>query len=80
MFAFADITMTLSALVNLIALTLLCRVGLRLLADYETQREAGIAEPVLTASAFQDLNIDRTIWSNPVEQVEQDQALGATRN
>ncbi|MNM30844.1 Amino-acid carrier protein AlsT [compost metagenome] len=79
-FAFADITMTLSALVNLIALTLLCRVGLRLLADYETQREAGIAEPVLTASAFQDLNIDRTIWSNPVEQVEQDQALGATRN
>jgi len=75
-FAFADITMTLSALVNLIALVLLCRVGLRLLADYDTQRKAGVAEPVLTASAFQDLNIDRTIWGNALEQVAKDQGLG----
>ncbi|MEX5502191.1 alanine/glycine:cation symporter family protein [Pseudomonas putida] len=75
-FAFADITMTLSALVNLIALVLLCRVGLRLLADYDAQRKAGVAEPVLTASAFHDLNIDRIIWSNAPEQVEKDQGLG----
>jgi len=75
-FAFADITMTLSALVNLIALVLLCRVGLRLLADYDTQRKAGVAEPVLTASAFHDLNIDRTIWGNAPEQVAKDQGLG----
>ncbi|HDS0918883.1 TPA: alanine:cation symporter family protein [Pseudomonas putida] len=75
-FAFADITMTLSALVNLIALVLLCRVGLRLLADYDAQRKAGVAEPVLTASAFHDLNIDRTIWSNAPEQVEKDKDLG----
>ncbi|MBH3417108.1 alanine/glycine:cation symporter family protein [Pseudomonas putida] len=75
-FAFADITMTLSALVNLIALVLLCRVGLRLLADYDAQRKAGVAEPVLTASAFHDLNTDRTIWSNAPEQVEKDQGLG----
>jgi len=75
-FAFADITMTLSALVNLIALVLLCRVGLRLLADYDAQRKAGVAEPVLTASAFHDLNIDRTIWSNAPEPVEKDQGLG----
>jgi len=75
-FAFADITMTLSALVNLIALVLLCRVGLRLLADYDAQRKAGVAEPVLTASAFHDLNIDRTIWGNAPEQVAKDQGLG----
>ena len=75
-FAFADITMTLSALVNLIALVLLCRVGLRLLADYDAQRKAGVAEPVLTACAFQDLNIDRTIWGNAPEQVAKDQGLG----
>ncbi|MGN8031643.1 alanine/glycine:cation symporter family protein [Pseudomonas sp. 22082] len=62
-FAFADITMTLSALVNLIALTLLCNVGLRLLADYDNQRKAGIAEPVLTPSAFDDVNIDNSIWT-----------------
>ncbi|MCU0117571.1 alanine:cation symporter family protein [Pseudomonas sp. B2M1-30] len=78
-FAFADITMTLSALVNLIALVLLCKVGLRLLADYDVQRKAGIAEPVLTTSTFHDLNIDRTIWTNPVEQAEQAQAIGITR-
>lgn len=75
-FAFADITMTLSALVNLIALVLLCRVGLRLLADYDAQRKAGVAEPVLTACAFQDLNIDRTIWGNAPGQVAKDQGLG----
>lgn len=75
-FAFADITMTLSALVNLIALVLLCRVGLRLLADYDAQRKAGVAEPILTTSAFLDLDIDRTIWSNAPEQVEKDQGLG----
>ncbi|WP_338747437.1 alanine/glycine:cation symporter family protein [Pseudomonas putida] len=75
-FAFVDITMTLSALVNLIALVLLCRVGLRLLADYDAQRKAGVAEPILTTSAFQDLDIDRTIWSNAPEQVAKDQGLG----
>ncbi|MGO3986539.1 alanine/glycine:cation symporter family protein [Pseudomonas sp. SAS7] len=75
-FAFVDITMTLSALVNLIALVLLCRVGLRLLADYDAQRKAGVAEPILTTSAFQDLDIDRTIWSNAPEQVEKNQGLG----
>lgn len=78
-FAFADITMTLSALVNLIALVLLCRVCLRLLADYDAQRKAGVAEPVLTTGAFQDLNIDKTIWVDPPEQVERDQALDVRR-
>ncbi len=67
-FAFADITMTLSALVNLIALTLLCNVGLRLLADYDKQRKAGIVEPVLTASAFNDVNIDKSIWTAPTAE------------
>lgn len=78
-FAFADITMTLSALVNLIALVLLCRVCLRLLADYDAQRKAGVAEPVLTTDAFQDLNIERTIWVDPPEPVERDAALGVSR-
>lgn len=63
LFAFADITMALSALVNLIALTLLCKVGLSLLVDYGKQRKAGVTELVLTASAFQDMNIDRGIWA-----------------
>lgn len=80
-FAFADITMTLSALVNLIALTLLCKVGLRLLADYDKQRRSGIAEPVLTASAFQDVNIDRSIWTSPApEPLEQPAIMARQRS
>lgn len=67
-FAFADITMTLSALVNLIALTLLCKVGLRLLADYDKQHKAGVDEPILTASAFPDVNIDKSIWATPAPE------------
>ncbi|MNC70280.1 hypothetical protein D3C75_1210740 [compost metagenome] len=58
---------------------LLCRVCLRLLADYDAQRKAGIAEPVLTTGAFQDLNIDKTIWVDPPEQVERNQVLGVSR-
>lgn len=71
--------MTHSALVNLIALVLLDRIGLRRLADYDSQRKAGIDEPVLTTSTLQDLNIESSIWSNPAEQVEPDQALGVPR-
>jgi AGCS family alanine or glycine:cation symporter len=45
-FAFADITMTLLAFVNLIALAMLFKIGLRLLRDYDAQRSAGIKVPV----------------------------------
>ncbi|QXI25620.1 alanine/glycine:cation symporter family protein [Pseudomonas vanderleydeniana] len=74
-FAFADVTMTLSALVNLVALTLLCKVALRLLADYDKQRKAGIAEPVLNAAAFKDLDIDQNIWREAAEPRERRQEV-----
>jgi len=61
-FAFADITMTLLAFVNLIALALLFNVGLRLLADYDAQRKAGIKTPVFDAAKFPDLDIDAKAW------------------
>lgn len=70
-FAFADITMTLSALVNLIALTLLCNVGLRLLADYDKQRKTAIVEPVLTTS----VNIDKSIWTAPTAEPVENPAI-----
>jgi hypothetical protein len=37
-FAFADITMTCLAFVNLVALALLFKVGLRVMRDYDEQR------------------------------------------
>jgi AGCS family alanine or glycine:cation symporter len=57
-FAFADVTMGLLAITNLIALTLLFTVGLRLMRDYDQQIKAGIVSPVLDAKNFADLDLD----------------------
>ena len=62
-FAFADVTMGLLALVNLVALTMLFKVGLRLMRDYDSQVKAGVAEPVLDAKQFADLDLDPSIWN-----------------
>jgi AGCS family alanine or glycine:cation symporter len=65
-FAFADITMTLLAFVNLIALFLLFKVGMRILRDYDDQRAAGIKTPVFDSSKFADLDLDLKAWpANP---------------
>jgi len=60
--AFADITMTLLALVNLIAMALLFKVGMRILRDYDEQRRAGIKTPVFDSSKFRDLDLDFMAW------------------
>ncbi|TRX73441.1 alanine/glycine:cation symporter family protein [Pseudomonas mangiferae] len=64
-FAFADITMTCLAFVNLIALALLVKAGMRVLRDYDEQRRAGIATPVFDASKFADLDLDPVAWPVP---------------
>lgn len=62
-FAFADITMGLLALVNLFALVLLSKKGLRIMKDYDDQRRAGIEQPIFDPSKFPDLSIDRAAWT-----------------
>ena len=64
-FAFADVTMGLLAVVNLAAVLLLIKVGMRIINDYDEQRRAGIKQPVFDASKFSDLNIDRDAWPAP---------------
>ncbi|MGH8420667.1 MAG: alanine/glycine:cation symporter family protein [Pseudomonas sp.] len=64
-FAFADITMTLLAFVNLIALAMLFKIGLRILSDYDAQRKAGIKTPVFDSSQFPDLDLDLKAWPKP---------------
>ncbi|MDD0842452.1 alanine/glycine:cation symporter family protein [Pseudomonas sp. Gutcm_11s] len=65
-FAFADITMTCLAFVNLAALAMLIKVGLRLMRDYDAQRKAGIATPVFDPKDFGDLDLDPAAWpANP---------------
>ncbi|HLA29679.1 MAG TPA: alanine/glycine:cation symporter family protein [Pseudomonas sp.] len=61
-FAFADVTMGLLAIANLIALTLLFKVGLRLMRDYDNQIKAGVESPVFDPKAFADLDLDPAAW------------------
>jgi AGCS family alanine or glycine:cation symporter len=61
-FAFADVTMGLLAVVNLAAVLLLIKVGLRIINDYDEQRRAGIAQPVFDPAKFADLDIDHEAW------------------
>jgi AGCS family alanine or glycine:cation symporter len=62
-FAFADVTMGLLAVVNLTAVVLLFKVGLRIMRDFDEQRRAGIAQPIFDPTKFPDLNIDHQAWS-----------------
>lgn len=60
-FAFADVTMGLLALVNLIALALLFKIGLRVMKDFDNQYTMG-QKPVFDPTKFPDLNIDPEAW------------------
>ncbi|MBP8202437.1 MAG: alanine:cation symporter family protein [Pseudomonas sp.] len=62
-FAFADVTMGLLAITNLVALVLLFKVGLRLMRDYDKQIKAGVVSPVLDAKNFADLDLDPAVWA-----------------
>ena len=66
-FAFADVTMGLLALVNLIALVLLYKVGLRLMRDYDKQIDDGITHPVLDRRDYADLDLDPSVWQQTRE-------------
>lgn len=61
-FGFADVTMGLLALVNLFALIMLMRPGLRIMRDYDRQISAGEPQPVFDATQFADLDLDPEAW------------------
>jgi AGCS family alanine or glycine:cation symporter len=67
-FSFADLTMALLAVFNLIALALLAKVGFRLMADYDQQSRAGRI-PVFDPDKFPDLDIDREAWKDAKDAV-----------
>ncbi|WP_275100291.1 alanine/glycine:cation symporter family protein [Sedimenticola hydrogenitrophicus] len=69
-FAFADVTMGLLALANLAALALLFKTGLRVMKDYDRQRQLGIEQPLFDAAAFRDLDLDPAAWQlEPEDQI-----------
>lgn len=61
-FGFADLTMGILALVNLLALVLLFDVGLKILQDFDRQIRSGRSQPVFDPGQFTELNIDRQAW------------------
>ncbi|MFP4004414.1 MAG: alanine/glycine:cation symporter family protein [Alphaproteobacteria bacterium] len=60
-FSYADVTMALLAFVNLFAVAMLFRIGLRILTDFDRQLKAG-QDPVFDPADFADLEIDETAW------------------
>jgi AGCS family alanine or glycine:cation symporter len=69
-FAFADVTMGLLAVANLIALIMLIKPGLRIMRDFDDQISAGIEQPIFTASQFADMNIDPAAWDIEPEDLQ----------
>ncbi|MCQ4311565.1 alanine:cation symporter family protein [Pseudomonas stutzeri] len=63
-FGFADVTMGLLALVNLAAVFLLFKTGIRLMRDYDNQRKSGVKTPVFDPKAYADLDLDHAAWPN----------------
>ena len=55
MWTFADISMGLMAIVNLIAILILSKIAIEVLKDYETQKKNGIKDPVFKASSIDNL-------------------------
>ena len=68
-FNFADLTMALLAMVNLVALAFLMKVGFRLMRDYDNQSRAGKV-PVFDPAEFQDLDLDHDAWSDAADLVK----------
>lgn len=60
--SFADITMGLMAICNLIAISLLGKYAFRLLQDYRAQKKAGIRSPVFTKNKMKDIEDDIECW------------------
>ena len=60
-FAFADVTMALLAVVNLVGLVWMFKIGMRLLRDYDQQLESGV-QPRLRPEDYSDLDIDVAAW------------------
>ncbi len=61
-FRFADLTMALLALVNLAALVMLFKTGMRVLDDFDGQLRMGVGKPVFKPEKFRGLQLDREAW------------------
>ncbi|WP_108447269.1 alanine/glycine:cation symporter family protein [Halomonas denitrificans] len=78
-FGFADVTMGLLAVANLIALIMLFKPGLRILRDFDGQIRGGIKQPIFDASQHPDMNLDPKAWEiEPEDLARMHDVLGNT--
>ncbi|WP_027999138.1 alanine/glycine:cation symporter family protein [Sinorhizobium arboris] len=77
-FAFADVTMGLLALVNLLALVMLFKPALKLMQDYDRQLAEGTSEPVFNPEIFSYPGIDRDAWKAEAWGYEPEDAVAAS--
>ncbi|MRG97515.1 alanine/glycine:cation symporter family protein [Polyangium spumosum] len=61
-FFFSDPVMGILALINLLAMTMLFPIGMRVLKDYKDQLKQGKEHPVFEPAKFADLDIDLDAW------------------
>ncbi len=69
-FGFADVAMGFLALVNLVALALLFKIGLRLMDDFDAQIASGVERPVFDPAKFADLKLDPQSWAPEEPKLE----------
>ena len=69
-FGFADLTMGLLAIVNIVALFKLANLGLRVMRDFDEQIQNGIKEPIFDPRKFSDINLDSQAWESQAIAVE----------
>ncbi|MBZ9559244.1 MULTISPECIES: alanine/glycine:cation symporter family protein [unclassified Modicisalibacter] len=69
-FGFADVTMGLLAVANLVALILLFKPGLRILRDFDDQQRQGIERPIFNAKDHPELDLDPQAWELEPEDLE----------
>ncbi|WP_419770266.1 MAG: alanine/glycine:cation symporter family protein [Candidatus Marinarcus sp.] len=67
-FAFADLSMGLLAVINMIVIALLYKPVLRLIKGYERQIKEGIV-PVLRYNDYSEFKIDKAIWKEIVDNI-----------
>ncbi|AXH14615.1 alanine/glycine:cation symporter family protein [Malaciobacter mytili] len=67
-FSFADLSMGLLAVINMIVIAILYKPVLRLIKGYDRQIKEGI-KPVLRYNDYQEFKIDKQIWKEIVDNI-----------
>lgn len=67
-FSFADLSMGLLAICNLVTIALLYKPVLRLIRGYDTQLKEGVS-PVLRYENYKEFNFDKEVWKGIVDNV-----------